>query len=307
MNQAHRAGPAAPIHYTARMFDLLPLLGSRVPQIRIVDVGALWLGADDLAYRALMLEGLSTVVGFEPIQSECDKLNAMRISGHTYLPYFIGDGEERDFYLTTSKLTSSLYEPNTPLLNRFHLLTEQMTVESTTRVKTRRLDDIPEIKSIDFAKIDVQGAELDVIKGGRRLLADACVVEAEVEFVHLYKNQPLFGDVDAEMRSLGYVLHMFQSLNGRYFTPVVDPRTPQGCLHQHLWGNAVWVRDFTRFAERTPRELVVIAIIMHMVYQSFDLAALAFQHLDRLTGDTMWQQYMTCLTGEQAPPAPPIL
>ena len=39
------------------------------------------------------------------------------------------------------------------------------------------------------------------MRGATNLLNRICVVESEVEFVPLYVNQPLFADVDAELRA----------------------------------------------------------------------------------------------------------
>jgi hypothetical protein len=55
--------------------SLSGLLGELAPAIRIVDIGALWLGDGALAYRSLLETGRASVIGFEPIASECESLN----------------------------------------------------------------------------------------------------------------------------------------------------------------------------------------------------------------------------------------
>src|SRR5436853_561180 len=127
------------------------MLGRACPRIDIVDVGAMWLNTEELSYRRL-LKGDAHVVGFEPAQAECDKLNAMRMKNHRYLPYFIGDGAERTFHQCNRVQTCSLYEPNTPLVSRFSDLEDIMIPAGTSRVQTRRLDDVPEVTSVDFLK-----------------------------------------------------------------------------------------------------------------------------------------------------------
>src|SRR5262249_12061696 len=154
---------------------------------------------------------------------ECDKLNAAATglggAPQRYLPYFIGDGSERTFYLTSQTMCSSLYEPSTPMLSRFAGLEELVRTTHTSIVPTHRLDDLPEVQAIDYMKVDVQGAELDVLRGATRLLRRTLVVEAEVEFEPLYTDQPLFGDVDRFMRGQGYRFHTFTGLSGGAFTP----------------------------------------------------------------------------------------
>src|SRR4051812_40106528 len=92
------------------------------PRIKIVDVGAMMLGEGEEPYAKLLAAVACDVVGFEPLPAECDRLNAARRPGHSYLPYFIGDGGTHPFYECNFAATSSLLEPNTALVDRFQLL-----------------------------------------------------------------------------------------------------------------------------------------------------------------------------------------
>ena len=58
-------------------------------------------------------------------------------------------------------------------------------------------------------KLDTQGTELRILKGGSELLKNNKIrhIQVEVEFVSLYKNQCLFCDVDSYLRRYGYYLH----------------------------------------------------------------------------------------------------
>src|SRR5262249_27020777 len=82
-----------------RMRQISALLGATAPMIDVVDVGALWLGEESVAYRPLIGAGLARVVGFEPAPGECERLNSMGLPNHRFLPYFIGDGTRRKFHL----------------------------------------------------------------------------------------------------------------------------------------------------------------------------------------------------------------
>ena len=46
-----------------------------LPTIKVVDVGAMWAGDGIEPYSARRDAGLATVVGFEPVAEECEKLN----------------------------------------------------------------------------------------------------------------------------------------------------------------------------------------------------------------------------------------
>lgn len=288
------------------MFSILQMLGRFAPVIDIVDVGAMWLGADEVAYKALVAARACRVVGFEPVQAECDKLNAMGLKNHTFLPYFIGDGTERRFHLCNYPMTSSLYPPNTRLLARFQNLEELTRTVETSTVQTRRLDDIDEIPGIDYIKVDVQGGELDVFKGGEKRLRNALVVETEVEFLEMYVGQPLFAEVDQELRRLGYVFHTFRGMAGRAYKPFVVGNEVNRPLTQMIWANAVYVRDFMRFGDLTAEQLVKVAVILHEICGAYDLAALALQHHDAKTGKDLWSVYARRVFGGDATPPPPL-
>src|SRR5512140_3849238 len=103
-------------------------------------------------------------------------------------------------------MTSPL-EPNMDVLKWFHGFAEWAAVKEERPVTTHRLDDLSEITALDMLKIDVQGAEVSVFNGGRQRLSRAVVVHSEVCFLSLYKGQPLFGEIDLELRSLGLIPH----------------------------------------------------------------------------------------------------
>ncbi len=78
---------------------------------------------------------------------------------------------------------------------------------------------------VDLVKLDVQGAELQALYGARKLLEKARMVLVEVSFVPMYKDSPLFGDVDAFMLECGYTR--------RALYPSDQPRN---------WGDALYVK-----------------------------------------------------------------
>lgn len=296
------------------MPSLKNILGPLTPTIDVVDVGAMILEGQPAFYQPLVDAGIARIVGFEPVQAECDKLNARNIPNQKHLPYFVGDGTSRTFYLTNTAMTSSLYEPNTRFLSRFQALEELTRTVETMQVQTKRIDDIPELTNIDFIKIDVQGAELDVIRGGKSKLSKAVAIQAEVEFGPMYKNQPLFADVDTELRGMGFALHSFTSMSGRAFKPFADPRNPYKPMRQNLWADALYVRDYDNLASLSADELLKLAVILHDVYHSWDLASLVLANYDaKSTGFAawgapgMWEQYTQMLMPGAKPPRPPVL
>ena len=151
---------------------------------------------------------------------------------------------------------------------------------SEEKVLTKRLDEFNAIKVCDYLKIDVQGAELDVLRGAAETLKNCLVVEIEVEFVPLYENQPLFSDVDNFMRRHGFFLHRLIDISGRAFHPFAVPGDPVKPVSQFLWADAVYVRKFTSFNQLEPQMLLKLAVLVHEVYNSVDLCARALAFYD---------------------------
>ena len=111
-------------------------------------------------------------------------------------------------------------------------------------VDTTRLDDIsPEVEA-DYVKIDVQGSELQILENATKTLEQVLIIEAEVEFLPIYKDQPLFGDLQIFMRSQGFVLHKLIDVASRCFMPQYFGGNRHAGMSQMLWADAVFVRDF---------------------------------------------------------------
>jgi FkbM family methyltransferase len=76
---------------------------------------------------------------------------------------------------------------------------------TTLEIPMYRLDDIVPVEAnLDFMKIDVQGAEIDVLEGASKLIPTIKWIFLEVSFVNLNEGAPLFDDVYMYLRNLGY-------------------------------------------------------------------------------------------------------
>ncbi len=68
-----------------------------------------------------------------------------------------------------------------------------------------RLDDVIPIEAnMEFLKMDVQGAEIDVLKGASKILEKIKWIYLEVSFVKCNEGAPLFDDVFIYLKSIGY-------------------------------------------------------------------------------------------------------
>ena len=259
--------------------------------IEVVDIGASINDAETASYQSLLDNGWANLVGFEPDAEEIKKLNERKKNNEKYLPYFIGMGKEETFYETNWALTGSLYEPNTELLSKFNNLNECMSLKDSHLVETIKLDDVDEIKDIDFVKMDIQGGELNALKYGKNKIKDVQVIQLEVEFLELYRNQPMFADVDILLRKLGFQFHSFLGFGSRSFKPFVVKEHPL-LMQQDVWADAIYVRDWMKLSKINIEKLKKYAVIMHYVYKSPDLCSFILSELDSRINETYSQRYI---------------
>jgi FkbM family methyltransferase len=81
-------------------------------------------------------------------------------------------------------------------------------VAKTEEVPCRPLDDLLPNETIDFLKVDCEGAELRVLRGAERILArhDALLIKTEVVLVPYYEEHPLLGHQHVYLSDHGYRL-----------------------------------------------------------------------------------------------------
>lgn len=262
--------------------------------LKIIDLGAMELKGEDEYYRTLSPYYPLDIVGFEPCQNECNKLTQKKWLPHirrTDLPYAIGDGTCKIFHTTNASMTSSFYFPNYALLDKFQYLSELMQVVKTEEIQTHRLDDLVQVRGADYLKLDIQGAEKQVLENAKELLEEVLVVHTEVAFVSIYQDQPLFGDVDQVLRKNGFQFHRFCQIAGRTFKPLVANDNICHPLSQFLWGDVIYVKDFTKLQELSPEKLLKMAVILHEVYRSFDLCNHILEEYDRMMQKQVAEKY----------------
>jgi FkbM family methyltransferase len=258
------------------------------PALKILDLGALFVGAGAEPYARLLSGGRNSIVGFEAISEACVQLNQRFAPDRQFLPYTIADGRRRNFYRCNQVMTSSLYEPDQDVMGRYENLSELCQVESVYEVDTWRLDDVEAAQHADFLKIDVQGAELDVLKHGVETLRSVVAIQTEVEFVPIYKLQPLFADVDSFLRSQGFQFLRFINTDGRSLKSAVTalPYT------QVLWADAVYIKTSEQWTTLSDGALAKLALILHALYDAFDYTAGLLSIFDERQGTRFQRRYL---------------
>jgi FkbM family methyltransferase len=155
-------------------------------------------------------------VGFEPDAAEAERLQRLyRGKRVTITAHALGKHEGvATLHFARDPGSSSLYEPATEVVQARPELSRIEQVEDVP-VQLTTLDDWAARTGLGpthVLKLDVQGAELDVLQGAVQQLSTVRLVESEVEFNPMYDRQPLYADVDRFLRAHGFVLWRLRQL-----------------------------------------------------------------------------------------------
>jgi FkbM family methyltransferase len=277
-------------------FNFASAIGLR-PKVKIVDIGA---SAIDGAppYAPVLKSADAEIIGFEPDAAAWQELQRIKGPKEIYLPYALGDGRTHELKICAAPGMTSLLEPNPVILGLLPGFPEWGRVIRRIDVETRRLGELEEARDVDYLKLDVQGAELLILRHAGDRLREACVIHVEVEFLRLYQEQPLFSDIDLFLRRQGFTLHKFANTVSRMIAPLQVGGNPYQSLSQMVWADAVFIREFERLDELEDRKLLAAASILHDCYQSYDVCMHYLARLDARSNTGLADSYLAALKGD---------
>jgi hypothetical protein len=122
-----------------------------------------------------------------------------------------------------------------------------MQVQEQIELETIDLDTFStqeKLGAINFIKLDVEGSELDILKGGKHCLQNVMGLSLEVLFHDSLRHQPTFSEIDLWLSSQGFKL--FDLALYRHARKVLPlPTDDLGATRQGqvLWGQALYLRD----------------------------------------------------------------
>lgn len=245
--------------------------------ITIVDVG----GRGGLPGELAALAPHTHVVAFEPDPEEAARLQAA-LAGARVRSARVGDvalgpgGETWALHVTREPGRSSLFEPNPAVIHRYGEAEAYDVVARRPVATVSAADALTAmgVVDIDFMKLDVQGFELAVLESlDAARLETLLMAECEVEFVEMYKAQPLFRHVDDWFSDHGFELF---SLNRVFANRLGGRAIPYG-RGQLVSGDAHYLRAGTdRLAPRALAKLILLA-----AYYGFTDYAAALYHSNR--------------------------
>jgi FkbM family methyltransferase len=280
------------------MQSFLQITGEN-PRQKVIDIGAAHIAGDPV-YAPILRAGNAELIGFEPDRAALEKLNEIRRPGISYIGHAVGDGRRHTLHICAARDMTSLLPPNPEVLNLFHGFPTWGQVVATEVVDTVRLDDVPETAGATFIEMDIQGAELMVLRNARERLRDAVVLHLEVEFMPLYRDQPLYSDIAGFLHEHGFILHRFKDMTSRVVQPLMIDNNVFAGLSQVVWADAVFIRDYARADLLNPQQLLASAAILHDCYGSVDVAHHMLKHYDSKVGGNVAATYLSGLARKAA-------
>lgn len=156
----------------------------------------------------------ATIYAFEPNPLVFNRLSAHYAKNSKVICINSGVGDKSDkmiFYLNKNSGTSSFLPPT-----EFHMdniASHKVTPEEVQIVK---IDDVMKeykLEHIDILKLDIEGFEIEAMKGINKLEEKVSLIFAEVNLIPTYEGQPLIDEVITYARSKGFHIFNIYGLN----------------------------------------------------------------------------------------------
>lgn len=137
-----------------------------------------------------------------------------------------------------------------------------------------------------YLKIDVEGAEREILEGAPRALADLLVIKTEVGFLRFRQGQPLAAELDLFLRDHGFELMDFTDpANWRINGYVIHPQVTKGAIPYSrgrlMQGDYLYFRRPETIPAEPERHFQLAALAMAHGY--FDHAQQVLSHPDVAT------------------------
>jgi FkbM family methyltransferase len=151
----------------------------------------------------------SVIYSFEPIPNTFQELKRETAAYPTIHAINKALGNEikpLNMHLAARITSSSLFGIEKNLSNDFWA--ENLKEEGTIEVQMSKLDiEVPQDMNVNILKMDVQGYELEVLKGGTETLKRTALVLVEMQNHDLYTGAPKYYDIDNLLRENGFELY----------------------------------------------------------------------------------------------------
>eukprot|EP00238_Polyblepharides_amylifera_P000315 CAMPEP_0196573596 /NCGR_PEP_ID=MMETSP1081-20130531/3479_1 /TAXON_ID=36882 /ORGANISM="Pyramimonas amylifera, Strain CCMP720" /LENGTH=260 /DNA_ID=CAMNT_0041891365 /DNA_START=460 /DNA_END=1242 /DNA_ORIENTATION=- len=174
----------------------------------IVDIGAHW------GSWSTKVQRVFSNSNFHMMEANPQAMSKLQ---RTKIPYeiaLLGEREESVTYYSNPSASTgnSVFREATQHFDEKNRAVSSSTRQQTTLDALLGYPNEPKF-TVDFLKIDAQGSELNILRGGQNVLKGVSVLLLECSILQYNRGAPLAGEVISWLHSKGFVLHEILEFN----------------------------------------------------------------------------------------------
>lgn len=167
------------------------------------------------------------IYAFEPIKQKRDLIKS-KIKSNNFIVETLALSDHtgsQNFYEYDYSASSSFLKPNPKIFNKHIHIAKSYAVKVTT---LDQYFDKKKLKKPIFIKMDTEGTENLIIRGGQKLLAQASLIIIEASFIKYRKKQCLFDEIYSNLIKLGFAYK--GSMPDSNYYPVFGPTRVENAI-----------------------------------------------------------------------------
>jgi len=209
------------------MYISITQIDEHLKKYNITITGILHIGAHDCEeYGSYVNYGIDPnhIIWVDGLQDKVDNAKNRGIPNVYKAIISDKDNDTVTFYRTNNDQSSSIFEMGTHTVHHPEVFVTNSYTDTTLTIDTFFKNNNFDSHIYNFWNFDIQGAELNALKGAIESLKNVDVLYLEVSFEEIYKNGALCEEIDTFLKDYNFVRIL------TYMTP-------------YNWGDAVYIKQ----------------------------------------------------------------